>query len=369
MRYQVCTRCVMDTTDPDIRFDEDGVCNHCADAVKEIARDWRRGEEGWAELETIAEDIRRRGKGRDYDSILGLSGGVDSSYLLHLAVRKLGLRPLAVHVDAGWNSETAVRNIELLVSRLKVDLHTCVVNWEEVRDLQVAFLKASVANQDIPQDHAFFGELYRLASRHGIQYVLTGNNLATESILPSSWGYDATDARHLTGIHRKFGSRPLKSYPTMGLFKYYFWWPFVRRMKRVSPLNFMDYDKDSATQVLKEEYGWKDYGGKHRESRFTSFFQSYYLPEKFGYDKRRAHLASAVIAGDMTRDEALAELNCPPFDEATARTDREFVAKKLGLSVKELESLMSAPKRNFSDYPNNAARVQFLRRMRALVTG
>ncbi len=369
MNYRICMRCVMDTSDPDIEFDSAGRCNHCIAAEAEIARDWKRGPEGVTELRAVADQIRREGEGRDYDCILGLSGGIDSSYLMHVAVRELGLRPLAVHVDAGWNSEIAVRNIELLVRKLGVDLHTCVVNWQEVRDLQVAFLKAGVANQDTPQDHVFFSELYRLSTRHGIRWVLTGNNLATESILPSSWGYDATDGRHVRAIHQRFGSGKLNAYPTMSLLRYYIWWPFINRMKRVSPLNFMEYDKGEAVELLKSEYGWKDYGGKHRESRFTSFFQSVYLPQKFGYDKRRAHWASSIMSGNATREEALEALVQPPVSETDARSEKRFVAKKLGLSEEEIDTLINQPNRHYSDYPNNAGRVALLRRVRALVTG
>ena len=353
MTYQICTRCVMDTTDPEIEFDADGRCSHCRRAEQMLATGWFPDASGRAMLDALAAKIREYGAGREYDCIIGVSGGVDSSYVLTVAKNLMGLRPLAVHVDAGWNSEIAVANIERLVKALDIDLFTYVVDWEEIKDLQLAFLNASVPNQDVPQDHVFFAKLYEFAIANDIRYVLTGSNLATESILPQAWGYDATDKRHIVSIHKRFGKKKLRTFPMMNLFEYRVYWPYIRRMKRFAPLNYLDYNKANAIREMEERYGWRYYGGKHYESRWTRFFQSYYLPHKFGYDKRRAHLSSMIVAGQMTREAALAELAQPPYDPHEVATEKEYVARKLGITTAELERLIALPNRTHRDYPNN----------------
>lgn len=358
--YRVCTRCVMDTSDPEIAFDAAGVCNHCRTFDTVLSPRWKRGPEGEAQLRAQIAAIKRDKARQDYDCIIGLSGGVDSSYLAVKAV-EYGLRPLVVHVDAGWNSELAVQNIERLVKALNLDLHTIVIEWEDVRDLQLAFLRSGVPNQDVPQDHAFFAALYRFAIQHGVQWVMSGGNLASESILPPAWGYDAMDARQLRAIHTRFGTRPLKHFPVVSLGELYFYYPFVRRMRVLRPLDFLPYNKLHAKTFLAERYGWRDYGAKHYESIWTKFFQGYYLPTRFGYDKRRAHLSSLIVAGQMTRDEALAELAREHYPVEELRRDRAFVAKKLGLTEAQLEELMRAPLRTHRDYPSNEKRMRALR--------
>lgn len=350
--YRICTRCIMDTSDPDITFDESGICNHCINFDTVIVPQWYPNTEGAVRLNALADRIKSECKDQDYDCIIGLSGGVDSSYLAY-KIKEMGLRPLAVHVDAGWNSELAAQNIESIVKKLDIDLYTDVVNWEEVRDLQRAFLKANVANQDIPQDHAFFAGLYRYAVKNNIRYVMSGSNYATESVLPTGWGYNAMDLRHLMGIHRKFGKKKLKTYPRVSFWKYYFYYPYVKRMAVIRPLNYMPYGKAEAIAVLEKELGWKYYGGKHYESRFTKFFQAYYLPVKFGYDKRRAHLSSLVLSGQMTRDEALATMQEDIYPQKERKEDRAFVLKKLGFTEDEFNTLMAAPKKTYKDYPSN----------------
>ena len=366
-RYQMCARCVMDTTDPLISFDENGECNHCRRAQQELRNGWFPDERGAALLQSISADIRKHGKGKEYDCVIGVSGGVDSSYLLHVAKTIMGLRPLAVHVDAGWDSEIAVKNIENLIKALDIDLFTHVVDWEEVKDLQLAFLKSSVANQDIPQDHAFSSKVYELAIEYRIRYVVTGGNLTSESILPAAWGYDSKDKRQLIGIHHQFGSRKLNSFPTMSFFKYYLYWPLVKRMKRIRPLNYLDYSKEKAIQSLQDLYGWRYYGGKHYESRWTKFFQSYYLPEKFGYDKRKAHLSSLIVAGQMNRDDALTQLAETPFDPKETQIEKAYVARKLGITPAELDQLIARPNKTYKDYPNNQALIKVLRSTRRKV--
>lgn len=359
--YRICTRCVMDTSDPRIEFDEHGICSHCRRFDELLAPNWMPDERGAQRLRRLSEQIRSYGRGREYDCAIGVSGGVDSSYLLYVAKEMMQLRPLAVHVDAGWNSELAVRNIENLTKGLDIDLFTYVVDWEEMRDLQVAYLKAAVPNQDVPQDHAFFAKLYEFAVDRRIKYVLTGSNIATESILPQAWGYNATDSRQLRTIHKRFGSRPLETFPISGLLRSYLYYPYIRGMKVVRPLDLIEYDKEKAIAFLSERFGWTYYGGKHFESRWTRFFQSYYLPVKFGYDKRRAHLASLVVSGQMTREAALAELKSPPYDPASLREDMEYVSKKLELTVPEFEALLALPNRSHEDFPSSRRLESFLR--------
>ena len=277
---------------------------------------------------------------------------MDSSYTAYVA-KQLGLRMLAVHVDAGWNSELAVSNIENIVKRLGIDLYTHVVDWEEMSDLQLAFFKASLANCDIPQDHAFVAVLYRVAAEKGIPFVLSGGNLATESILPMSWGYHAIDLRHLRAVHRRFGQVPLRTYPTISFWQRYMYYPFLKGIKVVRLLDLVPYDKDEAKRLIVRELDWRDYGGKHYESLFTRFFQSYYLPVKFGFDKRRAHLASLIVAGQMSREEALSELAQPSYDPEAVVAEKEFVAKKLGLTATAFDEIMARPPKTYRDYPSN----------------
>lgn len=338
----MCTRCVMDTTDPEISFDENGHCNHCRRFFNEI-KDvrWLPNEKGKEILENLLAEIKEEGKRKEYDGIIGLSGGVDSSYLL-CKIREWGLRPLAVHVDAGWNTELAVKNIEVLCRKLDVDLHTIVIDWESMRDAQVAFLRSGIANQDIPQDHAFFAALYRYAVKHGVQYVFHGSNFATESILPTSWGQDAMDARFVKGIFKRFGNKNMKKYPLVNFWEYYIYYPYIKKMQVVRPLNYIPYRKDEAIMEL-EKFGWRYYGAKHWESRFTKFFQGYYLAARFGYDKRKAHLSSLIVSGEITRDVAMEELQKPIYPQDQLQEDRLYILKKMGIEEEEFQKLLYEP--------------------------
>lgn len=359
---QVCKKCVMDTTAQEIVFDEDGVCNFCKDAKKMLDEHWFPNEIGLIKLQEVSSEIRSKCKTKDYDCIIGVSGGVDSCYLLHLAVDEMKLRPLVVHVDAGWNSEIAVANIEKMVNKLNIDLFTYVVDWPTIRELQVAYLESSLANQDVPQDHAFFAYLYKHAIANGIKYVLTGSNFSSESILPSSWGYDAMDSKQIRDIFKRFKpKKSLKKYPILSYLDYKIINPYVRQMKVIKPLNWIKYDKNKATEFLMREYGWKSYGGKHHESNWTKFFQAYYLPKKFGYDKRKAHLSSLIVSGQISREAAIKELAIPPFDEVEARRDFEYIAKKLNIKSEELERLMNLPNKSFEEYNNILAVDNFFR--------
>lgn len=350
---QVCTRCVMDTTDSDISFDENGVCNHCLRFENEFKPIWFPNEKGNKILEKKIKEIKKKQKTKKYDCIMGLSGGVDSSYLAYLS-RTWGLRILAIHVDAGWNSELAVQNIEILINKCNLDLFTYVVDWEEMKDMHLAFLKSGLANQDVPQDHIFFSILYQKAIELDIPYVLTGSNIATESILPQSWGYDAMDAIQIKAIHKKFGKlKKLKSYKTISFFNLYLYYRFFKKLKTIKPLDYIAFHKDEAKKELIRELGWKDYGLKHGESRFTKFFQNHYLPHKFGYDKRKAHLSSLIVSGQMTRSQALEELKKPLYDEVELENDKAYFAKKLGMSKEELENILNGNKKHYTDYPNH----------------
>lgn len=350
--YQICNRCIMDTSDPQIVFDDQGNCNHCTDALTQAKIVWFPNDEGEQKLLAMAEKIKAERENKEYDCIIGLSGGVDSSYLAYKVVQ-LGLKPLVVHIDCGWNSELAVKNVENIVKKLKLDLHTHVVDWQEMKDLQLAYFRSNVANQDVPQDHAIFAALYSYAVKNNIKYVFNGSNFATECILPKAWGYNALDFKNLKSIHKEFGKRKLKRFPYVTFFKRYIYFNFIRKMSVVKALNFMSYDKEEAIEIMKKELGWQYYGGKHHESRFTKFFQAYYLPHKFGYDKRRAHLSSLIVSGQLTRDEALEEMKKEIYPNGTHIEDMEYVAKKLGVSLNEFERIIAQPNKSYKNYSNN----------------
>ena len=352
----------MDSTDPEIRFDAAGVCNHCLGYDRECAK-LGSVEDQFSRLERIAAKIREEGKGKEYDCLMGLSGGVDSTYVAWWA-KKLGLRPLAAHFDSGWNSELAVRNIENIVKKLDFDLYTHVVDWDEMRDLQLAFFRASVANCDIPQDHAYVAALHRLAVKKGIRYMLSGHNLATESVLPQAWGHNSRDLRHIKVIQKRFGTIELKKYPMMSLPYDVILCRLVKRITKVDVLNYVPYVKAEAMKVIERDLGWKYYGGKHYESVFTRFFQAYYLPMKFGYDKRRAHLSSLVLSGQMTRDEALNNMKEELYPADRLREDKRYIAQKLGINAEEFATLMNLPGRSHRDFPSNEKLIQSMFRMR-----
>lgn len=352
--YRMCARCIMDTTDPEIVFDAAGVCNHCHRYLSVVASDTLRGAEGRAALEEIAERIRAHGKGKRYDCIIGLSGGIDSSYVAYLT-HELGLRPLAIHLDNGWNSEIAARNIENVVTRLGIDLQTEVLDWVEFRSLQVAFLRASTPDCEIPTDHAITAVLYRAAIAHRVPYILSGVNLATEQMMPRSWSYGHFDWRYIQSVARRHGDRPLRTFPHYTAFEHEVQFPFWHRLKEVLPLNLIDYNKAEVTALIERELGWRSYGSKHHESLYTRFYQTWILPRKFGVDKRRPHLSCLVNGGQLTRDQALGEMARPPLDERQLEIDRRFVLKKLSLTEDEFAAIEAAPIRSFWDYESYAA--------------
>ena len=351
--YRICSRCIMDTSDPEISFNEQCLCSHCQRFDSIINPNWQRTMGNSAALNVFIDKIKRDGKGREYDCIMGLSGGVDSSFVASL-VKDYGLRPLAVHFDSGWNSELASSNIENIVNRLDIDLFTIVCDWEEMKDLQLSFFKASLPNCDIPQDHAFVAALYQTAIKKNIKYIISGHNIATESILPKEWGYTSRDLIHLKHVHKTFGKLSrLKKYPKLSFFNSSLYYPYVKGIKTINILNYIDYNKKQAKEHLIEKLGWRDYGGKHYESQFTKFFQSYYLPVKFGYDKRRAHLSSLIQTGQMDRQDALKEIESPAFDYGQISDDISYMAKKLGVSNDEFAAILKRPNKTHRDYKYN----------------
>jgi N-acetyl sugar amidotransferase len=350
----------MDTTDPGITFDKDGVSNYWHDYQAFQARQPNE-EDRKRELTEVVERIKAAGRGKKYDSVIGLSGGIDSSYLAYLA-KQLGLQPLAVHFDNGWNSELAVSNIEKLVSKLGYDLETFVMDWDEFRDIQRAYFKASVIDLEVPTDHMIFGALYKTASRYGIKYILSGSNNATEWLLPRAWYYLKDDLVNLRAIHRAYGELPLRKLPVLGIWQHAYY-QFVRGIRSVSILDLIDYRKDEAKNLLTEQVGWRDYGGKHYESTFTRFFQGYILPRKFGVDKRKAHLSSLILSGQMTREEALRELQQPTYDLDLQQQDKAYVAKKLGFSREEFEAVLALPNRSHESFGTDEQQRRVLRRV------
>lgn len=354
--YRICTRCIMDTSDPDIVFDEDGVCNHCYRYEDQLQRRVAPSAERSDRLKALVAEIKAQGRGRDYDCVIGVSGGVDSTYVAWLT-RQLGLRPLAVHFDNGWNSELAVANIEKTLERLNIDLSTFVIDWEEFKDLQLSFLKASTPDGEVPTDHAIVALLYQAAAKHGLKHILLGTNVASEAIMPMKWGYGYSDYRYIKGVQERFGSKKLRTYPHYTLSKLAEYM-FVRKIRIVPILDYVDYRKEEAMNCIENDLGWTYYGGKHYESIYTRFYQAYVLPKKFGIDKRRAHNANLVLSGQMTREAALAGLQAPPTPENLMLEDMEYVCKKLGLSQVEFDALMELPARTFFDYPNSYTRLE-----------
>ena len=349
--HQICTNCVMDTTDSKITFDDKGVCDHCNTFYKDILPNWHTDERGDKALKQIIAKIKKEGEGKDFDCLMGMSGGIDSSYLLYAMKEKYGLRPLVFHVDAGWNSQIAVNNIERLVDGLGLDLYTEVINWEEIKDLQLAFFKSGVPHVDTPQDHAFFATMYKFASKHKIKYILTGGNYSTECVRnPLEWMYYQSDSIQLKDIYKKHGTGKLKDYPVTNILWHKVYLPYIKRIKLIRPLDFIPYEKDEAMQFLVDKYGYQKYPQKHFESRFTRFYESYWLPEKFGYDTRKVQYSSLILTNQMTREEALEKLSKPAYDPETIHHDFEFVATKLGVSVEELQSYMDAPNKTYKDY-------------------
>ena len=351
--YQICSNCVMNTTDSRIQFDSNGICDHCNDFINNVKPKWNIDEDSRNELAKIIEKIKIQGKGKDFDCILGLSGGVDSSYMLHIAVKEFGLRPLVFHVDGGWNSELAVHNIQMLVDKLGLDLYTEVINWEEMKDFQLAFFKSGLPHIDIPQDHAFVATLYNFAYKYNIKYILNGGNISTECVRnPMEFMYYGTDMIHLRDIISKFGTNKMETYPFSSVLRHKFFLRYIKGVKVIKSLNYMPYIKSHALELLEKEYGWKPYPQKHFESRFTKFYESYWLPERFGFDTRRIQFSSLILTGQMKREDAIEILKRPAYKPDTIDDEFNFIATKLGITPQELKGYFNMPKKFYWDYKN-----------------
>ncbi len=343
----------MDTTDSNIKFDENGICDHCRGFKKNIIPNWKTNSIGEENLIKEIKKIKKVGRNNQFDSIIGLSGGLDSSYLLHTVVTKFNLRPLVFHVDGGWNTELAVNNIQVLVEKLGLELYTEVINWEEMKDLQLAFIKSGVPHIDVPQDHAFVATLYHFANKYNIKYILNGSNFSTECVRnPLEWLYYGTDMRQIKDIYSKFGKNKLDTYKFSSILFHKLYLKYFRGINVIKPLNSIRYVKREALEVLKNLYGWIPYPQKHFESRFTRFYEGYWLPSRFGFDTRLTQFSSLILTNQMTREEALEQLKLKPYHSMNIEEEFEFIANKLDISIDELKSYHKMPLKSYKDYKN-----------------
>lgn len=356
--YRECARCVMDTTDLKITFNEAGHCCHCSEFLDKRAKHNYQGANSDEAFDQMIAEVKRKGLGKEYDCVIGVSGGADSCYLAYL-VKERGLRPLAVHLDNGWNSEKAVLNLKNITSKLGIDYESYVLDWEEFRDLQLAFLKASIPEAETPTDVAIPAALHDVAARHGVKFIMSGGNLATEGILPKSWHYDVRDLKYFNHIQKTFGARRLRRFPTFG-YKKEFFYKVIKGIRMLYPLNQVPFVKEDAIELLSQKFDWKPYGGKHHESRYTKFVQSYYLYEKFGIDYRRATLSTQICAGAISRESALEQLKFRPYDPEKIEEDKSYVAKKLGIPMDELDRIIRLKPKWYWDYPNDDKKLEFI---------
>lgn len=353
-KYKICSTCIMDTSDPNIIFNDRGVCDYCNNFETTIKPTWQTDQNGSAALHVLADKIRLEGNGKDFDCIIGLSGGLDSSYVAYIVKEKMGLRPLLFHVDAGWNTDQAVGNIEKLVDGLGLDLYTEVINWQEMKDLQLAFLRSQIPDQDLPQDAAFFSGLYKFARQEKIKYVITGSNISTECCRePEEWGgYLGIDKLLFEDIHAQFGKRPLETFPLVDILISKIYYQKLLGMQVAKPLDMVPFIKKEAEDELEKLFGWQRFQHKHHESRFTRFYEDYWLPRKFGFHKRRAHFSSLIMTGQMTRDAALERIAQPEMNEHFLMQEFEYVANKLDISVAELQAIFDGENKTYRDYKN-----------------
>lgn len=357
-KYQQCTRCVMDTTDPLINFDEKGQCNHCTNFFDVKKKYLYQSEKSDTQLAQVIAKMKKDGKGKEYDCVVGISGGIDSSYVAYIC-RQNGLRVLGVHMDNGWNAEEANLNIKNITRKLGIEYESYVLDWEEFKDLQLSFLRASVPEAETPTDVGIAGALHKIAGKYGIKYIISGGNMVTEGILPKCWHYNAKDLKYLNAVHDKFGKVKLKNFPTFSFVKEMYY-KLVKGIKMVYILSDVNYVKEEAMELLKNKLDWKYYGGKHYESKYTSFIQAYYLYEKFGIDYRQATFSSQICNGEITREFALNELKVLPYTPEKIEDDKKYIAKKLGISTEEFEIILKNPPKYYFDYPNNEKMLDFI---------
>ncbi len=351
----------MDTSDPQIVFDHDGFCNHCTEFLDIRARYQLEGDAGERELGRLVNEVKRAGRGNTYDCIVGMSGGIDSSYAAYL-MHDLGLRILAVHMDNGWDSDESVSNIKNVTTQLGIDYQSYVLDWEQFRDLQLSFLKASVPEAETPTDVAIPAALHSIAAKYDIKYIVSAGNLTTEGILPKSWHYNAKDLKYLNHIHQTFGQTKLKNFPTFD-YKKEAYYKLVKGVSIIYPINCIKFEQNEVSNFLVEKFGYRSCGEKHHESRYTRFIQSYYLYEKFGIDYRRARFSSEICSGQITRELAIERLRSKPFDSAEIELEKKYIAKKLSISTDEFERILALPAKWYWDYPNDERRLQFIYRL------
>jgi len=357
--YKICSKTVMDTTDSDITFDNQGVSNHAIDFIEKSKLRIIDPEKRDSALNNLVKKIKADGKQKEYDCIIGVSGGTDSTYVAYL-VKKMGLRPLAVHLDNGWDSELAVDNIDRVLKKLDIDLYTHVMDWEEFKGLQLSFLYASTPDLEIPTDHAINATLFQTAAKFDVKYILSGSNFNDEGIWPESWAYGHLDWKYIKGIHKLFMKNPLTTYPHISLPKL-FYTVAIKRIKTIAILNYLSFEKYAARKLLEEQFDWRDYGGKHNESQYSKFVQEYILPKKFNIDVRKAYLSAPILRGQITRDEALDQLKEPIATAQNQDNQREYFLRKMGLSSHELEQIMAAPVKSRFDYTSNIKLTRLLR--------
>lgn len=361
--YQICTNCVMDTTDSKIVFDENGVCDHCRNFYENIKPNWHPDEIGAAELATLLAKIKKDGKDKPYDCLIGLSGGVDSSYVAYCAVRKWGLRPLIFTVDTCWNLPVADENIKKITDKLGVPVHCEKIDHDEMMDLQLAFFKSGVSYQDLPQDHMIFAALYNFAAKNGFKYILTGGNNSTEGVRePNEWVHE-NDLTLIKDIHKKFGKRKIDPKRYCGMFKYRLYYRYFKGVRAIKILDYIPYIKKDVIAELQREFDWTPYRHKHYEDRFTRFYEGWWMPKKFGYDKRKAYYSSLILTNQMTRDEALELLKEPPYPEETAMEDLEYICHELGITKDEFLKLMNEENKTYKDYRNSFTAIRFARNL------
>jgi len=356
--YRQCNRCVMDTSDPDIFFDDNGYCNHCNNYFDRISRRTYKSESSDKQLQTLVEVIKHKGKRKRYDCVLGVSGGIDSSYAAY-KLKQLGIRTLLVHMDNGWNSETSIENIKSLADKLGFDYENVVLDWATFSELQLSFLKASVPEIEIPTDIAIPAVLHKIASKYNIKHIISGGNFATEGILPKAWSYNAKDLTYLKHIQKTFGTKKINRLQLFG-WRDELYYKLIRGIRIIYILNYMPFEKDMAMQVLESELNWKYYGGKHYESKYTGFVQSYILPVKFNIDYRRATLSTTICSGEITRENALEILKELPYNIEKTQTEIEYVCKKLCISITDFNEIMKQPPKLYRDYPNAEKKLEHI---------
>ena len=358
MSYQICNRCVMDTSDFEIVFDNNGICNHCKDFEKTLSNPKLDKRIADQQLKSLIEKIKNSKGNNQYDCLVGISGGVDSCYTAFLC-KKWGLNPLLIHMDNGWNSEIAVKNVKKIVDKLKLDYISYVLEWEEFREIQLAFLKSSIVDLEMPTDIAIAASLYKTAAKYGIKHIISGGNYSGEGILPLSWGYHVLkDEKLYRHIVKSYSTQKIKKTPIVGL-KGEIYYKFIKRIKYAYPLNFTSYDKDNAREFLKEEFEWKDYGGKHHESKITGFWQSYAMPTKYNMDYRRATYSSQIISGQISRAEGLNKLKIISYDNKTISKDKDYITKKYGITAKNFDEYLSLSPKTYKDFPNNRKQIEW----------